>query len=98
MTRFRLACCLCLYLLLICPSVGFAELSENTATAPSVQLQQENASLQRQVKRLETQVSALRDELNEPDSSQVFAGIGYIVGIFGVAAWVAARKKNGQGN
>lgn len=98
MTSFRLICCLCTCLLLICCAVGFAELSEKTVPATVTQLQQDNASLQRQVKRLEAQVAAMRDEMNTPDATQIFAGIGYIVGIFGIAGWVAARKKNGQGN
>jgi nickel transport protein len=98
MTSFRLTCCLCCCLLLICGSVGFAEPSENIAPVTVTQLQQDNVFLQRQVNRLEAQVTAMRDEMNGSDASQIFAGIGYIVGIFGVAAWVAARKKNGQGN
>ena len=57
----------------------------------------ENAALQVQVKQLEAQVGALREELSQPDATQVLGGIGYIVGIFGVAGWVAAGKKKRQG-
>lgn len=94
MTGFRLLCCLCL--LIFCCSTGFA-LTDSTSTAPTiVQLQQENTALQRKLKRLESQVAALREELNSPDATQIGGGIGYIVGLFGVAAWLAARKKTGQ--
>ena len=92
MTRFRLFCCL--YLLLSCSTFVFAEAQHPSMT----QLQQENSTLQRKVRRLEAQVEAMREELNSPDSTQVIGGIGYIVGIFGVAGWIAARKKSGQGN
>ena len=91
MTGFRLFICLCL-LLLSC-TVSLAEGQQSTTE----QLQQENAALQRKVKRLEAQVAAMREEMNSPDATQVIGGIGYIVGIFGVAGWIATRKKNGQG-
>ena len=90
MTGFRLFCCLCL--LLLCSTFVFAEAQRPTLA----QLQQENSRLQRQVRRLEAQVEAMREELNAPDATQVIGGIGYIVGIFGVAGWIAARKKNGR--
>lgn len=96
MTSFRLICCFGL-LLVVC-SVGLAETQPATISPTMVQLQQENVSLQRQVKRLEAQVEAMRDEMNTPGVVQIFSGIGYIVGLFGVAAWVAAGKKSGQGN
>jgi len=89
-TGFRLICCV---LFLSCSVVHAGE----PAAADISQLQQENRQLQRQVRRLEVQVEALREELNAPNASQVIGGIGYIVGIFGVAGWIAARKKNGQG-
>lgn len=95
MIRFSLFSFLCL--LLFCCSHGLAE--QQGPISPTVaRLERENATLQRQVKRLETQVSALREELNSPDVTQIIAGIGYIVGIFGIAGWLAARKKTSQGN
>jgi len=92
MTSFRLLIFFCL--LSLCCSPVLAE----QPTAQLVQLQQENAALQRQVKRLEAQVTAMREELNTPAVTQIVGGIGYIVGIFGIAGWVAVRKKNRQGN
>ena len=96
MTGFRLLCCLCL--LLFSCSVVCAEAGDDSASPTSIQLQQEKVSLQRKVKRLEAQVAALREEVNSPDATQVFAGLGYVVGIFGVAAWIAARKQSGRGD
>jgi len=74
---------------MLCCATVFA--AEDLPDLP--RLQQENHLLERKIKRLEAQVAAMRDELNRPDASQIGGGIGYIVGIFGVAAWVAARKK-----
>lgn len=93
MTGLKLLCGL--LLLVNSWSVSFA--AQQIEESPTVaQLQQENSLLQRKVKRLENQVTAMRDEMNSPDISQIFGGIGYIVGIFGVAGWVAVRQSAGR--
>ena len=99
MTSFRQFCCSCpllFGLLLAAPACA----ADPQLPAPEmlVQLQQENTALQGKLRHLEHQVAALRDELNSPDATQILGGIGYIVGLFGVAAWLAARKKNRREN
>jgi nickel transport protein len=39
------------------------------------------------------EIAALRADLDKPGMKDVFAGIGYIFGLFGMAAFVAARRK-----
>lgn len=39
------------------------------------------------------EIAALRADLAEPGVKDIFAGVGYIFGLFGVAAFVAARRK-----
>ena len=100
MTSFRQSSCSIVCLLLFCllltppataaPDPVAAELAQS--------LPQENADLKRKVRRLEHQVTALRDELNSPGATQIIGGIGYIVGLFGIAGWVAARKKTAREN
>lgn len=98
MTAFRHVCrCFCMLMLglLLFASLGFA--AETVASKATVmQLQQENAALQRKIRRLESQSAALREELNSPGSAQIIGGIGYIVGLFGIAGWFAARNKSRQ--
>lgn len=98
MTGFRQCfspvCCLLLCSFWFCSPLYAVE--QQTAETPLVALQQENAALQRKVHRLERQADALRQELNAPDATQVIGGIGYIVGLFGVASWFVARKKTTQ--
>ena len=94
MTRFQQTCCLCLLLLCLLPtSVLYAVEPLATGAKTVLQLEQENAALQHKVRRLQRETAALRDELSAPDISQVFGGIGYIVGLFGIAGWIAAHKK-----
>jgi len=61
---------------------------------PSREMIRINADLERQVKHLKAEVAAQRKELSGPGMTEVIGGIGYIVGIFGVLGWRAARKKS----
>lgn len=98
MTSFRQSSCsivcLLLFCLLLTPPATAAP--DPVAVESAQSLPQENADLKRKLRRLEHQVAALRDELNSPDVSQIFGGFGYIIGIFGIAGWVAARKRTGR--
>ena len=56
-------------------------------------LQEQNSQLSRDLRRIQREIAALRADLDKPGMKEVFAGIGYIFGLFGVAAFVAARRK-----
>ena len=56
--------------------------------------EQRNAREFRQIKR---DLAALSQQVAEPGMREIFGGIGYILGLFGVAAYVASRKKNNGG-
>lgn len=55
-------------------------------------LEEQNSQLSRDLRRIHREIAALRADLDEPGMKEVFAGIGYIVGLFGVAAFAAARR------
>jgi nickel transport protein len=57
-------------------------------------LKAQNRELSGDLRRIHREIAALRADLNEPGMKEVFAGIGYIVGLFGVAAFVAARRRS----
>ena len=56
-------------------------------------LKEQNSKLSRDLRRIQREIAALRADLDKPGMKEVFAGIGYIFGLFGVAAFVAARRK-----
>jgi nickel transport protein len=56
-------------------------------------LKEQNSNLSRELRRIQREIAALRADLDKPGLKEVFAGIGYIFGLFGVAAFVAARRK-----
>ncbi|MHB1397793.1 MAG: hypothetical protein ACYDAI_00435 [Trichloromonadaceae bacterium] len=46
-----------------------------------------------ELRRIHREIAALRADLAQPGIKEVFSGLGYILGLFGVAAFVAARRK-----
>ena len=56
-------------------------------------LKEQNSKLSGDLRRIQREIAALRADLDKPGFKDVFAGIGYILGLFGAAAFVAARRK-----
>jgi nickel transport protein len=56
-------------------------------------LKEQNSKLSAELRRIQREIAALRADLDKPGLGDVFAGIGYIFGLFGVAAYVASRRK-----
>jgi hypothetical protein len=51
----------------------------------------------REFRQLKRDLAALSQQVAEPGMREIFGGIGYILGLFGVAAYVASRKKDDRG-
>jgi hypothetical protein len=56
-------------------------------------LKEQNSKLSGDLRRIQREIAALRADLDKPGFKDIFAGIGYILGLFGAAAFVAARRK-----
>lgn len=56
-------------------------------------LKEHNRQLSEELRRIQREIAALRADLDKPGFVQIFGGIGYILGLFGVAAFVASRRK-----
>ena len=56
-------------------------------------LKAQNSKLSGELRRIQREIAALRADLNKPGLKDVFSGLGYILGLFGAAAFVAARRK-----
>ena len=83
--------CLCMAGL---PGQLLAQDASEKESAEVVQLlKEQNSKLSRDLRRIQREIAALRADLDKPGMKEVFAGIGYIFGLFGVAAFVAARRK-----
>lgn len=60
-------------------------------------LQEQDKKNSREFRQLKREVAALGQQLENPGISEIMGGIGYIFGLFGVAASVMSRKKNISG-
>jgi hypothetical protein len=56
-------------------------------------LKAQESKLSGDLRRIHREIAALRADQNEPGMESIFSGIGYILGIFGTAAFVAARRR-----
>ena len=57
-------------------------------------LKEQNSKLSADLRHIQREIAALRADLDKPSLKDVFSGIGYILGLFGTAAFVASRKKD----
>lgn len=78
----------------ILPGVGRVQASpEESPQAVVALLKEQNNNLSADLRRIQREIASLRADLDRPGIRDVFAGIGYIFGLFGVAAYVASRRK-----
>lgn len=84
---------LCLCLASLAGPVCAQDQPDENADELIVLLKEQNRKLSGDLRRIRREIAALRADLAKPGAKDVFAGIGYIFGLFGVAAFVAARRK-----
>lgn len=76
------------------PVSAFADTpASETALELAVLLDEQNRKLSDDLRRIQREIAALRAELDKPRLHDIISGVGYIFGLFGVAAFVAARRK-----
>ena len=56
-------------------------------------LKARESKLSGDLRRIQREIAALRADFNKPGMDSIFSGIGYILGIFGTAAFIAARRR-----
>lgn len=87
----------CLLLLILPGTLCAQGPQEDNCQEVVALLQGQNSKLSGEIRRIHREIAALRADLDKPDVKDVFGGIGYILGLCGVAALVAARRKKEQG-
>jgi nickel transport protein len=82
--------------LVILPGAGWAQEESTDADRQAVVtlLKAQNKKMSGDLRRIQREIAALRADLAKPGIKDAFAGIGYIFGLFGVAAYVASRRKD----
>ena len=56
-------------------------------------LNEQTGKLSGDLRLIQREIAALRADLDKPGFRDIFSGIGYIFGLFGVAAFMASRRK-----
>ncbi|MDR3090121.1 MAG: hypothetical protein LBU39_09925 [Desulfobulbaceae bacterium] len=56
-------------------------------------MREHQAATARDLRQIKRDMAMLRQSLDKPGIAAIFSGIGYIFGLFGVAAFVASRSK-----
>ena len=67
---------------------------EESCQAVMAKLDEQNKKISEDLRRIKRDIAALNQSIAEPGISEAMAGIGYILGLFGVAAFMASRRKN----
>ena len=67
--------------------------SEDYCQEVTTQLKAQNKKLSGDLRRIQREIAALRADLDKPGLDDIFSGIGYILGLFGTAAFVASRRR-----
>ena len=70
-----------------------AEPAPDACQALAAQLEVQNRDLRGELRRIQRELAALRVDMDKPGLKEVMAGIGYIFGLFGVAAFAVSRRR-----
>jgi len=60
-------------------------------------LQEQDKKNSREFRQVKRDIAALGQRMETPGISEILGGIGYILGVFGVASYVMSRKKDVSG-
>jgi hypothetical protein len=84
---------LCLFLAALSGPLWAQDPPDENAGEVIALLKVQNSELSRELRRIQREIAALRADLDKPGVKDVFAGIGYIFGLFGAAAFAASRRR-----
>lgn len=57
-------------------------------------IDEQNRLLSQELRQIKRELAALNQNLEKPGIKEVMAGIGYILGLFGMVAFAAARRRD----
>jgi len=66
---------------------------EACCSALAAQLEEQNRKISHELRLIKRDLTLLNQNLEKPGLREIMAGVGYILGLFGIAAFVAARRQ-----
>ena len=67
--------------------------AEDPCREALIHIREQDAEHAKDLRRLHRELAALRNELEQPGLEEIFSGIGYILGLFGVGFYMAGRRR-----
>ena len=88
----------CLAVLLLCGLLlgvvpAALAVPESACAEVSAQIDELSSKVSNDMRRIRRELIVLRTQIDKPGLDEAFAGLGYICGLFGVAFFVAGRRK-----
>ena len=88
----------------LCLPVGLASAEEAAQPPTQVldcpalasQVSEENRRLREELRQVKRELALLNQNLEKPGAREIIAGIGFILGLFGAAALVSARRQGAR--
>ncbi|MEJ5365292.1 MAG: hypothetical protein WHS86_09335 [Desulfosoma sp.] len=79
-------------------SAGGADAEKGTGEAVRIleAIQAQQREMAQELRAVKREIAALKVALNEPDLKDIVGGIGYILGVFGIAFYLHARNRHRQ--
>ncbi len=59
-------------------------------------IEEQHQALSKDLRRLHRELAALKATQNKPGITEIIGGLGWIIGLFGTAAYVSSRKKSNE--
>jgi len=79
------------------PSLQTALVEKGAAPAECAiileRIDEQHQALSKDLRRLHRELAALKADQNKPGLTEIIGGIGWIIGLFGTAAYVSSRRK-----
>jgi nickel transport protein len=66
---------------------------EGSCAETSAKVDELSSKVSNDMRRIQRELSALKAQIEKPGLNEAFAGVGYIIGLFGVAFFVAGRRR-----
>ena len=76
-------------------SATVADEQQGDCRALMAGIEEHNRKLTQELRQIKREIALLNQNLEKPGVREILAGIGYILGLFGIAAWFAARRQKG---
>ena len=82
------------------PPLQTALVEKDTAPAECAilleRIDEQHQVLSKDLRRLHRELAALKATQNKPGITEIIGGLGWIIGLFGTAAYVSSRKKSNK--